>query len=272
MVICKACGTENRDEARFCSSCGVPLPQKKDTKEIRTRTTNVSTVKTFWMPVFGVIAVVAIAGYLIFKQIDSGRKLEVFKEYTGKYLSQDEQAFAGLNAKDKGIIEGLSWDMKLSDVKKLYPFAKEAKDPDFLSSLFVGQEQLKSIIPHANFMSLGIYEDKLYGIKFELGSTEKAQSQAIEVPNAEIILYARFSGLYKAFKILYGEPAFEKNEVEKEPLLKRPDIIKSGTNNSYVFWVIGNTKLELVLFGFQDQVKLTCRLLYMPVWQLVGKE
>lgn len=138
MVICKACGTENRDEARFCSSCGVPLPQKKGEKEIKTRTAHVSTVKSFWMPVFGVAAVIAIVGYFVFKQIDSGRKLEVYKDYSEKYLSQDEQAFSGLNAKDKNIIEGLSWDMKASDLKKLYPFGKDAKDPDFVSSAFCG--------------------------------------------------------------------------------------------------------------------------------------
>ena len=28
--ICKACGKENRDEAKFCSGCGSPLKKKKE--------------------------------------------------------------------------------------------------------------------------------------------------------------------------------------------------------------------------------------------------
>ena len=32
-VICKACSTENRDDARFCAICGVPLPAKKEPEQ-----------------------------------------------------------------------------------------------------------------------------------------------------------------------------------------------------------------------------------------------
>jgi len=271
MVICKACGTENRDEAKFCSSCGVPLPQKKEQSK-KGQAAHVSTFRSFWMPIFTVAAIIGIGGYFIFHQIDSGRKIEVYKDFSEKYLNQDELAFAGVDVKTKNLIEGLAWDMKSADLKKIYPFAKEAKDPDFVGSFFVGQEQLKTMIAHANFMSLGMFDDKLYGVKFEFGATEKSTSQAIEVPNNDIIIYARFEGLYKALKLLYGQPTVARDNVEKLPLLKRPELVKSGADNIYVFWAIGNTKLEIVLFGFQDQLKLTLRLLYMPVWSTMGKE
>jgi hypothetical protein len=42
-------------------------------------------------------------------------------------------------------------------------------------------------------------------------------------------------------------------------------------SNIYYYWDDGNTRVELVLFGAKDKLHLTVRLLYLPVWKVVGK-
>ncbi|HRU39507.1 MAG TPA: zinc-ribbon domain-containing protein, partial [Candidatus Goldiibacteriota bacterium] len=59
MRICKACGAENRDEAKFCRGCGSPLPQvKAPARDLKKE----QEVKRFWsMFMAGVLAFIVIA-------------------------------------------------------------------------------------------------------------------------------------------------------------------------------------------------------------------
>jgi hypothetical protein len=141
----------------------------------------------------------------------------------------------------------------------------------------VNQSDFKSPLPHANFMSLGIYDDKLYAIKYEFGESAEFQRQVIKIPDAEAILYGRYEGLKKVFTAALGRPAFLKEEAAAYPLHKRLGLIKEEKlpdgkpSNIYMYWTSGDTKTELVLFGSGGKMHLTVRFLYIPVWNIVGK-
>ena len=132
-------------------------------------------------------------------------------------------------------------------------------------------------IPHADFMSLGLYNGRLYAVKFEFGALEHFEAQQLKVPNKDEIMFGRFRGLYKVFTKLYGKPAYEKNDVKKYAMLEGIRLVKAGKmdsgapSNIYAFWDMGDTKVELVFFGNGTKVHLTVRFLYTPVWNLIGK-
>jgi len=193
-----------------------------------------------------------------------------------KYAGADDRVFG--TVKPGGFkLEGLSWNMTKDEIRRVYPYAAESKDPDFLNSLSVSQHDLVVFIPNAKFMSLGLANEKLYAVKFEFGPMEEAPRQQLKIPNKDEIMYGRFRGLYKKFRELYGPPSYEKFEVRDMELIKMIKTVKRGElksgapSNIYVTWIVGDTKAELVMFGSGNELHLTIRFLYLPVWELVGK-
>jgi hypothetical protein len=270
---CNACGKENRDEAKFCSSCGSPLPQKKIPPRDRAKG---EAVKKFWLRLFIIAGIIIVAAGIIINKMSFYGKMEVIKQYTEKYMDVDMAVFSTVTPAEF-LLESLSWNMTVNDIKKIYQYAAESPDPDFISSMTVHQSEFKKPLPHADFMSLGIYNGRLYAIKFEFGPLEQFQAQELKVPNKDEIMYARFKGLQQVFTKLFGVPAFEKNEAKKCEVLESIRLVKAGKmdtgapSNIYYYWDAGNTKVELVLFGAKEKLHLTVRLLYSPVWKAVGK-
>ncbi|MEI7639994.1 MAG: zinc-ribbon domain-containing protein [bacterium] len=273
-VICKACSTENRDDARFCAICGVPLPAKKEPEQYQQQYPKTETKVSGKFLAYVIITLLvagAITG-IVFGIMSNAKKNETITKYTGIYEESDRANFSGINASQLNF-EGLNWNMNLGQLKKVYPFLKQSSDPDFFSSVFVGQQMFKRFIPHANFMSLGMYEGKLYAVKMEFSDTDRYKAQEVGVPNSEFIIYGRFKGLLKVMKAIYGEPAYEKSDIKGSDIVSKVRDIKNSVPNSnlYIYWMIGKTKVELVLFGYKRQIKLTVRMLYMPIWSLIGK-
>jgi ribosomal protein L40E len=273
--ICKACGTENRDEAAFCRQCGVPLPLKKKTLDDKKLIEYQKKLRKFWITVFTIIGIIGLITYTIIKKIEMYNKVETVKEYTNKYINEDRNAFSGIGLQTFNL-QGLTWDMKVKDIMKNFKYAKQSNDPDFVDSLMVSQVDFKTEIPHANFMSLGIFTEKLYAIKFEFGTSREFLRQQVKIPNEDEIMYGRYQGLLKVFKELFGPPTFIKNEIDKLDFSKRLKYLKRGQfedgrpSNVYIYWILGNTKVEIAFFGYQGKPKLTVRFLYIPVWDKLG--
>ncbi len=273
--ICKSCGAENRDEAAFCRQCGVPLPKKKNIIDDKKLKEYEAKLKKFWTTVFIIIGAIAILLYIIIKKIEYNNKIETVKEYSSKYINEDKTAFAGIGPGTFSL-EGLTWAMSVKDIQKLYPYVKESNDPDFITSMMISQADFKVEIPHANFMSLGIINDRLYAIKFEFGNSREFLRQQLKVPNEDEIMYGRFEGIFKTFRELYGQPSFIKNEIDKLNFSKRLKYLKSGRlnngspSNVYIYWISGNTKMEIAFFGYKGKPKLTVRFLYLPIWEKIG--
>lgn len=271
--ICKACQTENRDEANFCRSCGSPLPKKKDVVIDKNR---MEKIRGFWINVSIITAIIIVILFFIFKKIESNNKLEVYKSYLTKYNREDDNAF-GTVSKDKFLFQSLTWGMSIDDIKKIYPYIVESKDPDFYSSYTINQTDYRVQIPHADFISIGVYNGYVYAFKLEFGPMPEYQSQLLKVPNKDEIMYGRFRGIEKIFLELYGTPSFEKDEVKKMELQEAIKALKNGrlknglSSNIYKFWELGSTKAELVFFSTQKRLHLTVRYLYLPVWQRIGK-
>jgi hypothetical protein len=167
--------------------------------------------------------------------------------------------------------------MSIEDVKKIFPYIVESKDPDFISSWTINQTDYRVSIPHADFISIGVYNNYVYAFKLEFGPMPEFQSQMLKVPNKDEIMYGRFRGLEKIFKELYGPPSFEKDEIKEMELSEAIKTIKSGRlkngmpSNIYMFWELGQTKAELVFFSNQKRLHLTVRFLYLPVWNRIGR-
>ncbi len=264
---------ENRDEAKFCRGCGSPLPRKKTAPVDAAK---VAAVRKFWIRFFIIAGAAGLIGGIILGRLSRATKLEVIKQYTSKYKTADDMAF-GTVKPVAFYLEGLNWNVTVADIKNVYPYAVDGKDPDFEGGMTVQQGEYKTPIPHADFMSLGIYNGRLYAVKFEFGALERYEAQQLKVPNKDQIMYGRFRGIYNIFKKLYGEPAFEKNEAKKFEVLEAISLVKSGKmktgapSNVYIYWDVGDTRAELVFFGTGRKLHLTVRFLYMPVWKAVGK-
>jgi hypothetical protein len=267
---CNSCGALNREEAKFCKSCGSPLPvikRKLTQKEID----HEKQMKKFWLTVLSAFAACVVVGILILGQVQKSKSIAVAKEYTEKYLNADDRAFGTIKPGDF-LLEGMSWKMSLNDIKRNFSYATVSNDPDFKQSMMISQAQFLTPIPHANFMSLGIYNGMLYAVKFEFGENEKFETQQFKVPNKDEILYGRFMGLYTTFKKLFGEPVIDEEGIKLMELSEKLKTIKSGTlgngkpSNVYVAWNLNGTKAELAFFGFDDKLHLTVRFLNMPLW------
>jgi hypothetical protein len=273
MKACKACGLENRDEAKFCRGCGSPLPQKKaapvDPKKEKA-------AKKFWTVLMISLAVTAVIGMVVRGKLSEINKKKVINQYTTKYEIQDDMALGTVTDK-VFFLQSLGWNMTQSDIKRVFPYAVDSTDPDFTASMTVAQVEFKVPLPHADFMSLGLYNGRLYAVKYEFGALEKFESQQLKVPDKDEIMYGRFRGLYKTFTKLYGKPAYEKNDVKSYGVIEGIKLVKAGKmptgkpSNIYIYWNVGYTKVELVFFGNGRKVHLTARFLYTPVWDVVGK-
>ena len=267
---CKACGTLNREEAKFCRSCGSPLPVAKKAltaKELQHQ----KQIQKFWYAFAGSLVVLAVIAVVILAGIKKNQSINAAKEYTEKYMTADDRAFGTIKP-GAFLLEGASWKMTISDIKRSFPYATDSNDPDFKASMMISQAQFLTPIPHANFMSLGIYRGMLYAVKFEFGENEKFESQQFKVPNKDEIMYGRFMGLYGAFKKLFGNPSYEKNEISMMPLSEKLKVVKRGSlsdgkpSNAYIAWSIGDTKAELAFFGYGGKLHLTVRFLNDQLW------
>lgn len=273
MKVCKACGVENRDEAKFCRSCGSPLPQVKIApRDIKKE----QAAKKFWGGVMAGLFVLILAAVLINSKMSEYRKMKIVSQYAGKYEKADDMAF-GTVKPAAFYLQALNWNVTAADIKKVFPYATDTSDPDFSSSMNVAQPEFKVPVPHANFMSLGLYDNRLYAVKFEFGALEQFEAQQLKVPDKDEIMFGRFKGLYKSFTQLYGAPRYEKNDARKYKVLEGIKHVKAGKmpsgapSNIYIYWDVGDTRVELVFFGNGKKVHLTVRFLYMPVWNIVGK-
>lgn len=273
MKTCKACGLENRDEAKFCRGCGSPLPQAKAApRDLKKE----QSAKKFWTGMLIGLSVIVVAGIAVRAKISEYTKLQVINANTTKYEAADDMAFGAIKP-SAFFLQSLGWNMTAADIKAVFPYAVDAADPDFTASMTVAQAEFKVPVPHADFMSLGIYNGRLYAVKYEFGALPQFEAQQLKVPNKDEIMYGRFRGLYKTFTKLYGKPAYEKNDIKKYAALEGVKLVKAGKmktgapSNIYIYWNVGNTKIELVFFGNGKKVHLTARFLYIPVWDLVGK-
>ncbi|MEI7542381.1 MAG: zinc ribbon domain-containing protein [bacterium] len=273
---CNACGKINREEAKFCNGCGSPLPvirRELTPKELE----HMKQIKKFFFGMFAVIGLLIVVGVFIFLQMKKAKDAETVSAYSIKFLTSDAKAFGAIN-QNNFLLEGMSWKMTAADIMKKFPYTKETNDPDFSSSMAILQAQFLAPLPHANFMSLGIYNGKLYAVKFEFGENESFQGQRVENPNKDEILYGRFLGLYTVFKNLFGDPALEKNDSKLLPIEERFSAIKKGVlpngkpSNSYITWSLGGTKAELALFGYAGSMHLTVRFLNEQLWNLASNK
>jgi len=273
--LCRACGAENREEAAFCRSCGSPLPKKKKAAVSGVKALADRAVMRFWAITACAAVLLAATGMFVMNRIKERSKVTTINEYTSKFDRIDDAAFGAASA-ERFHIQSLWWNMSVDDIKRVHPYATASTDPDFISSMTVTQHDYKIKMPHANFMSLGINNGRLYAVKFEFGPHEVFESQALKVPNKDEIMYGRFKGLVMAFRRLYGPPAFVKDDTDKMSPQEAIKSVKAGTykgspSNIYMYWDIGDTRAEAVLFGHGKKLHLTVRFLYMPVWRLVGK-
>jgi len=147
---CNACGELNRGDARLCKNCGSPLPAIK-VKLTQQELAHEKQVKKFWRNMIIGLAVVAVAGYFLMFYIKRAKAASTAEQYSTKYLSADDMAFGTIKP-GAFVFEGLTWGMDINDLKRIYPYAIASNDPDFKQSLMVEQHDLKTQIPHANFM------------------------------------------------------------------------------------------------------------------------
>jgi hypothetical protein len=104
------------------------------------------------------------------------------------------------------------------------------------------------------------------------------QSQMLKVSNKDEIMYGRFRGIEKMFLELYGQPLQDKDEVKNMEFEEAIKTVKNGRlkngmpSNVYKSWELGQTKVELVFFSYQKKLHLTVRFLYIPVWNMIGKQ
>jgi hypothetical protein len=284
--VCKNCGVENRDLAQFCSGCGVPLPKvtRADEKTLREAQQR---AKRFWNYVFAGIAAAAIAGYAALSFLSDRAKEETLEKYQDAYLYTDRNLFAGLSGTPFTLL-GLSWDMKSSDIMAAYPGTTAENDPDFKSTLMVKPEPQgfnhkgkSEKLPHAGFMNLGIYRDRLYAIKFEFTETPEPISQMIKVSNKEYILFGRYLGLRKTFTQIMGYPARINDPAKTTDLVRKVKEITADTaptgpkKNIFIYWETGETRTEIAVFAIknkrgEDELKLTVRFFYLPVYKRLG--
>ncbi len=275
-VKCKSCGTENRDGAKFCRSCGAPLKRKKKREKAPAGAKISRKAKNFWVGVLAAVVLIGAVVFFISEKRSYYHAVEVYNQYKLKYTDTDKRVFSGA-AGETFKFEGLSWNITRQAVKKVYPYSSASDDPDFVESMLVSQREMREPVPHAKFMSLGLANDMLYAIKLEFGPVAEAQRQELKVANSEEKMYGRFAGLYSAFRDIFGPPSFEKYEVKGMPLNKLLRTVKRGAlasgkpSNIYITWRSGYTKTELVFFGSGGKLHLTVRFLYMPVWKLVGE-
>ena len=267
---CNACGELNRGDARFCKNCGSPLPAIK-VKLTQQELAHEKQVKKFWRNMIIGLAVVAVAGYFLMFYINRAKAASTAEQYSTKYLSADDMAFGTIKP-GAFVFEGLTWGMDINDLKRIYPYAIASNDPDFKQSLMVEQHDLKTQIPHANFMSLGLYNGKLYALKFEFGENEVFADQQLRIPFKDDIMYGRFTGLYTIFKKFFGDPAVEQYPEKSMELRKKIAVIKSGAMpdgspaNGFAGWILKDTKAELAFFGYDGKLHLTIRFLNEPLW------
>ncbi|MGD0566270.1 MAG: zinc-ribbon domain-containing protein [Candidatus Goldiibacteriota bacterium] len=273
---CNACGAQNREDAKFCRSCGSPLPAIK-AKLTQQELAHEKQVQKFWRNLIIGFAVIIIAAIFLMAYMDKQGGLSVAKLYSEKYASDDDMAFGTIKP-GAFVFEGLIWGMGINDLKRVYPYATDSNDPDFKQSMMVAQHDLKTQIPHANFMSLGLYNGKLYALKFEFGENEKFESQQLKIPHKDEIMFGRFTGMYEMFKKLYGDPAYEQYPEKSMDVRKKIAVIKSGElsdgkpSNVYAAWNLKDAKAELAFFGYDGKLHLTVRFLSEPLWDQAAGE
>lgn len=287
--VCKNCGAENRDLAQFCNGCGVPLPKitKADEKKIQEMEQK---AKKFWNMVFAGAAVACVALFCIFSYIGENRKKQTVKQFADAYIYTDRNVFAGIAAKPFSLL-GLTWGMPTSEIMKAFPGSTNERDPDFRGTLMVKTvaEGFKNYngtggkVPHASFMNLGIYLDKLYAIKFEFSETPEPLSQMIKVPDKEFRLYGRYLGVYRVFTELLGSPKMVFDQYKEGDLVKKVIGVTRGSssgttkNNIFIYWENGDTRTEIAVFGIknarnEDELKFTVRFFYLPVYQRLAQQ
>jgi hypothetical protein len=235
----------------------------------------------FLMGFAGAALVAAVAGYFAYKYFDVQRQIGAMMEYKDKFTQADTKTFSSVTGK-QFLFQGLMWGMTTDDIRKIYGTTSPSNDPDFTKSALIMQPQFKSPMPNANFMSLGLNNDKLYAVKMEFGDHEVFETQQVKQPYSGAILFGRFEGIYAVFKQLYGEPALVQYSAESLPLDEKLKAIKEGTvtsganagktSNIYITWNIGDTKAEIAFFGYQGELHLTVRFLNGPVWTSIQKE
>lgn len=272
---CGSCGFENRDGAKFCASCGAPVGAVKEKIKAVKKPLSPAAIRTrvIIAAVLVLTAVVFGVASSKFKETRQSKTIDLVKE---DFEAEDTAVFSG--ASRNGFEhQGLKWQMPTDKIKGVYRYATDSKDPDFMFSMMVNQPDFLQKLPHANFMSLGIYDNKLYAVKYEFGETEEYLRQVVKVPDGEAVLYGRYLGIRRVFERLYGVPSFVKDDIKKFPVKERLKYLKAGkdkagnSSNIYITWNLGNTKAELVMFGSGEKAHLTVRFLYMPVWDIVGK-
>ncbi len=270
---CKACGASNREDAKFCRSCGSPLPAVKP-RDLAAEKRKAESERKFWTAAFIVIFIAGLAGYLIYTQYEGVSKVRVVSKYEQKFASADERVFVGISPTTFKF-QGLSWGMTKEDIKKLYKYPNDSNDPDFEKSIMISQSEFLYPMPHANFLSLGMHNGRIYAFKMEYGENESFQNQTLKVPDKEEILYGRFMGICAVFKKMFGAPSFEKNDVKNMELVKKLAVIKGGVlgdgqpSNIYLRWNVGVTRIEAAFFGFNKELHLTVRFLNGPLWDEV---
>jgi len=276
---CKNCGFDNRDNASFCSECGVPLPkQGTDTAApaakqayLRRKPLSMKGIIIF----LSVVAVLIAGAALFLKNASDKRKTAAYDVTRSKFTGSDAVLFAGVR---EGVFtfEKLRFGMTEDEIRKIYPFAKVSNDPDFIASLMVPQAELKEPFPHASFMSLGMYAGRLYAMKFEFGPSEDFQRQVVKIPDSDFVLYGRYEGITGLLKGMLGRPEFEKNEAAgKGPVTARVKHVKAGTvngtgTNVYIYWIVGGVKTEVVLFSVNSKMHFTIRFLDNKIWEKIG--
>ncbi len=274
---CKNCGFENRENASFCSQCGVPL-QKHGLEAnraygVRRKPFTLKEILIF----VSVITLIAVAAFAFLKNDSDKRKIAVYDETRTKFSGSDAVLFSGVK-EENFIFEKLRFGMTEEEIRKIYPFAKISNDPDFIASIMVPQAELKEPFPHANFMSLGMYAGRLYAIKFEFGPSEDFQRQVVKIPDADFRLYGRYEGIATLLKGMLGRPDFEKNEAaEKSSIPAKVKYIKDGVvngkgTNVYIYWIKGGVKTEVVLFSINSKLHFTLRFLDNKIWEKIGKK
>jgi|GEM_PF-1157091 hypothetical protein len=277
---CKACGVSNRDDAKFCKSCGSPLPAVKQA-DIEKEKEHKKNASRFWRTASAIFAAVCVIVFFIYKSADSVRKDSIAREYSSKNIQTDTKTFSGIKP-ERFLYQGLMWNMTASDIKKIYAYVTDTNDPDFSRSMLITQPQFKDALPNANFMSLGIYEDRLYAVKMEFGDHAVYDSAQLKQPNGEYLMYGRFEGIISVFNQLFGEPSYVQNAgsyLKREQKIRdiKAGTISSGKDagkpaNVYMNWTIGGTKAEVAFFGFNEDLHLTVRFLNISVWDSLQKE
>lgn len=270
---CKSCGMDNREEAKFCASCGAPLSVIKN-KPVK-KPASPAAIK-FRIILAVSLLVAAAVMVVVMSKVKEAAQLKTVEATKAQFEAQDAAVFSGITAEDF-THQLLKWQVTTNVIKQVYQYAKDSDDPDFMFSMMVSQPDFREKLPHANFLSLGIYDNKLYAVKYEFGETEEYLRQVVKVPDGEAVLYGRYLGLRKVFEKLFGRPSFVKEDIKKYPLKERLQYLKKGKDNQgnssniYITWDLGKTKAELVMFGSGEKAHLTVRFLYMPVWDIVGK-